>query len=98
MEYDTERAGGLEPLGNLSKGRQRVLPGFVTTKFGDLESVDFVKRQLDRASKFADFDQLGIAPQCGFASTEEGNVISAQDHWRKLELLVEIADEVWGGV
>jgi 5-methyltetrahydropteroyltriglutamate--homocysteine methyltransferase len=98
MEYDTERAGGLEPLRLLPKGKQRVLPGFITTKTGAMESVDDLRRKFDEASRFADIDQLGIAPQCGFASTEEGNAISADDQRRKLELVVRTAEAVWGGV
>jgi len=98
MEYDTERAGGLEPLSLLAKGKQRVMLGFVTTKQGKLESVDALQRQFDEASKYADIDQLGIAPQCGFASTEEGNDLSADDQRRKLELVVATADKIWGGV
>ena len=98
MEYDTQRAGGLEPLRLLAKGKQRVMPGFVTTKSGELEDIDWLKGKLEEASKFADIDQLGIAPQCGFASTEEGNTISADDQRRKLELIVKTADAVWGGV
>ncbi len=98
MEYDTERAGGLEPLGLLAKGKQRVLPGFITTKTGPLESMDDLKRKFEEASKYVDIDQLGIAPQCGFASTEEGNAITADDQRRKLELVVQVAEEIWGGV
>ena len=98
MEYDTERAGGLEPLRLLSKGKQRVLPGFITTKSGDLETVDALQRRFDEASKYADLDQLGIAPQCGFASTEEGNNLSMDEQKRKLELVVKTAEAVWGGV
>lgn len=98
MEYDTERAGGLEPLRLLSKGTQRVLPGFVTTKTGDLESLDDLKRKFEEASRYADLDQLGIAPQCGFASTEEGNAVTMDDERRKLELVVRTAEAVWGGV
>ncbi|MEC9434691.1 MAG: 5-methyltetrahydropteroyltriglutamate--homocysteine S-methyltransferase [Pseudomonadota bacterium] len=98
MEYDTERAGGLEPLRLLAKGKQRVLPGFITTKTGALESLDDLKRQFEAASKFADIDQLGIAPQCGFASTEEGNDITLDDQRRKLELVVKTAEAIWGGV
>jgi 5-methyltetrahydropteroyltriglutamate--homocysteine methyltransferase len=98
MEYDSERAGGLEPLRLLSKGTQRVLPGFITTKTGALESIDDLQRQFDKASKFADIDQLGIAPQCGFASTEEGNSITADDQRRKLDLVVKTAETIWGGV
>ena len=85
MEYDTERAGGLEPLRLLPKGGKRVLPGFITTKTGELEKLDDLKRKFDQASKFADIAQLGIAPQCGFASTEEGNTITRDDQRRKLD-------------
>ena len=98
MEYDTERAGGLEPLRLLPKGRKRVLPGFITTKRGELESLDDLQAKFDVASRFADIDQLGIAPQCGFASTEEGNDISQDDQRRKLELVVRTAETIWGGV
>ena len=98
MEYDTERAGGLEPLRLLTKGKQRVMAGFVTTKSGDCERVDDLKRRFEAASRFADLDQLGIAPQCGFASTEEGNAITEDEQRRKLELVVETAEAIWGGV
>jgi len=98
MEYDTDRAGGLEPLRLLPKGRKRVLPGFITTKMGELEKLDDLKRKFDQASKYADIDQLGIAPQCGFASTEEGNRITADDQRRKLDLVVKTAETIWGGV
>lgn len=98
MEYDTDRAGGLEPLRMLGKGSQRVMPGFITTKVGALESLDDLKRQFDEASRFADLDQLGIAPQCGFASTEEGNALTPDDQRRKLDLVVRTAEAVWGGV
>ncbi len=98
MEYDTERAGGLEPLKYLAKGSQRVMAGFVTTKHGQLESVDDMQRQFEKASQYVDIDQLGIAPQCGFASTEEGNNLTAEDQRRKLDLVVETAENVWGGV
>ena len=98
MEYDSERAGGLEPLRLLPKGKKRVMPGFVTTKSAELESVDDLKKKFDEASKYADIDQLGIAPQCGFASTEEGNVLTPDDQKRKLELVVKTAEAIWGGV
>jgi 5-methyltetrahydropteroyltriglutamate--homocysteine methyltransferase len=98
MEYDSERAGGLEPLRLLPKGSKRVMPGFITTKTGELESVDDLRRKFDEASKYAEIDQLGIAPQCGFASTEEGNVITSDDQRRKLELVVKTAEAIWGGV
>ncbi len=98
MEYDTDRAGGLEPLALLPKGKQRVLPGFITTKTAQLEDMDWLKRKFDEASQFADLDQLGIAPQCGFASTEEGNAITYDDQRRKLDLVVATAEQIWGGV
>lgn len=98
MEYDTERAGGLEPLGLLPPGRKRVMPGFITTKTAALESVDDLRRKFDEASRYVDLDQLGIAPQCGFASTEEGNLVTEDDQKRKLELVVRTAEAVWGSV
>jgi len=98
MEYDTERAGGLEPLRLLAKGKQRVMPGFITTKTGELESLDSLRRQFDEAGKYADLDQMGIAPQCGFSSTEEGNAITEDDQKRKLALVVETAEAIWGSV
>lgn len=96
MEYDTDRAGGLEPLKYLQKGKQRIYAGFITTKTPQLEAIDDLKRKFDDASKYADLDQLGIAPQCGFASTEEGNVITPDEQKRKLELVVETAQAIWG--
>ena len=98
MEYDSNRAGGLEPLRLLPRGKKRVLPGFITTKTPELESVDDLIRRFDEASKYADIDQLGIAPQCGFASTEEGNRLTQDDQKRKLELVVKTAEVIWGGV
>lgn len=98
MEYDTERAGGLEPLGLLPKGPKRVLPGFITTKTAPLEPMDELVRRFEQAAAYVDMDQLGIAPQCGFASTEEGNEITPADQRAKLELVVATANELWGGV
>jgi 5-methyltetrahydropteroyltriglutamate--homocysteine methyltransferase len=95
MEYDTERAGGFEPLRLLPKGRVAVL-GLVTTKTGQLESKDDIKRRIEAAAKFADIDQLCVSPQCGFASTEEGNTLAEDAQWAKLAMIVEIAKEVWG--
>jgi 5-methyltetrahydropteroyltriglutamate--homocysteine methyltransferase len=98
MEYDSDRAGGFEPLRLLPKGKKRVLPGFITTKTAALEDIDDLKRKFEAASKYADLDQLGIAPQCGFASTEEGNAVTEDDQKRKLELVVRTAEAIWGGV
>ena len=95
MEYDTERAGGFEPLRLLPKGKQVVL-GLVTTKTGKLESKDELKRRIDTAAKYAPLDQLCLSGQCGFASTEEGNTLTEEEQWAKLRLIVEVAEEVWG--
>ena len=95
MEYDTERAGGFEPLRLLPKGKTVVL-GIMTTKTGQLESKDELKCRIDEAAKYAPLDQLCISGQCGFASTEEGNVLSEEEQWAKIRRLVEVADEVWG--
>ena len=95
MEYDTERAGGFEPLRFVPKGKTVVL-GLVTTKTGTLESKDEIKRRIEQAAKFVDLDQLCLSPQCGFASTEEGNALAEDEQWAKLRMIVEIADEVWG--
>ena len=95
MEYDTDRAGGFEPLRFVPKGKQVVL-GLVTSKSGTLESKDALKRRIDEAAKFAPLDQLCLSPQCGFASTEEGNLLAEDEQWAKLRMIVELADEVWG--
>jgi 5-methyltetrahydropteroyltriglutamate--homocysteine methyltransferase len=95
MEYDTERAGGFEPLRFVPKGKTVVL-GLVTSKAGALEQKDAIKRRIEQATKFIDLDQLCLSPQCGFASTEEGNVLAEDEQWAKLRMIVEIAREVWG--
>jgi len=95
MEYDSARAGGFEPLKRLPKGRVAVL-GLITTKTGALESKDAIKRRIEEAAKFTDLDQLCLSPQCGFASTEEGNILAEDEQWAKLAMIGEIAREVWG--
>jgi 5-methyltetrahydropteroyltriglutamate--homocysteine methyltransferase len=95
MEYDSARAGGFEPLRFVPKGKTVVL-GLVTSKTGALERKDAIKRRIDEASKFIALDQLCLSPQCGFASTEEGNVLAEDEQWAKLRMIVEIAAEVWG--
>ena len=94
MEFDSERAGGFEPLRFVPKGKQVVL-GLVTSKTGTLESKDEIKRRIDQAAKFVPLDQLCLSPQCGFASSEEGNVLAEEEQWAKLRMIVEIAEEVW---
>ena len=96
LEYDSDRAGGFEPLRYLPKGNKVVVVGVITSKFGELEKKDDIKRRLEEAAKFAPLDQLAVSPQCGFASTEEGNILSEEEQWAKLSLAVEVANEVWG--
>ena len=95
LEFDSARAGGFEPLRFLPKGKEVVL-GLVTSKRGTLESRDELKRRLEEAAKFVDIDQLCLSPQCGFASTEDGNVLAEEEQWAKLRMIVELAKEVWG--
>jgi 5-methyltetrahydropteroyltriglutamate--homocysteine methyltransferase len=95
MEWDSDRAGGFEPLRFLPKGKSVVL-GLVTSKTGVLESRDALLRRIEEAAKFAPLDQLCLSPQCGFASTEEGNVLAGDEQWAKLEMIVSVAKEVWG--
>ena len=95
MEYDTERAGGLEPLRLLPSGDKRIMLGLVTTKTPELETIDDLTRRVEAAARFVDLEQLGIAPQCGFASTEEGNLVTEHDQRAKLELVVRAAAEIW---
>ena len=95
MEYDSDRAGSFEPLRRVRKG-QTVVLGLVTTKTGQLESKDALKRRIDEAAKLVDLDQLCLSPQCGFASSEEGNALTEEQQWAKLRMIVEVADEVWG--
>src|SRR5882672_8344441 len=95
LEYDTARAGGFEPLRHLPKGNKVVVLGLVTSKSGKLEGKDAIKRRLDEATKYVALDQLALSPQCGFASTEEGNILAEEEQWAKLRMIVEIAKEVW---
>lgn len=96
LEYDSERAGGFEPLRFLPEGDKRVVLGLVTTKTGDLESADEIRRRVDEAAAFAPLDQLALSPQCGFASTEEGNELTEDQQWAKVRAVVDIAASVWG--
>ena len=95
LEYDSERAGGFEPLRFFPKGKKQLVLGLVTSKSGKLEKKDDIKRRIDEATKYVALDQLCLSPQCGFASTEEGNVLAEDEQWAKLRMIVEIADEVW---
>ena len=96
LEYDTDRAGGFEPLRFLPPGDKRVVLGLITTKSGSVEEPSDIRRRIDEAARFAPLDQLALSPQCGFASTEEGNILAEDEQWAKLRMIVELAEEVWG--
>ena len=95
LEWDSDRAGDLSPLRFLPKGKKVVL-GLITTKTGTLETKDAIRRRIDEATKYTSLDQLCLSPQCGFASTEEGNTLAEDEQWAKLTMVVELAKEVWG--
>jgi len=96
LEYDSDRAGGFEPLRHFPKGKAQLVLGLVTSKSGRLEAKDDIRRRIDEATKYIALEQLCLSPQCGFASTEEGNVLAEDEQWAKLRMIVELADEVWG--
>jgi 5-methyltetrahydropteroyltriglutamate--homocysteine methyltransferase len=95
MEFDSDRSGTFDPLKYVQRGKKVVL-GLVTTKFGQLEDKDTIKRRIDAASKVVPLEDLCLSPQCGFSSTYHGNALSVEEQWRKLERIVEVAREVWG--
>jgi 5-methyltetrahydropteroyltriglutamate--homocysteine methyltransferase len=94
MEFDTERAGGFEPLRYVPRGKKVVL-GLVSSKTPKLEAKDEIKRRLDQAAKYVPLEDLCLSPQCGFSSTHHGNKLTMDEQWRKLELVVRVAQEVW---
>jgi methionine synthase II (cobalamin-independent) len=96
MEWDSERAGGFEPLRLLPRDKTVVL-GLVTTKSGALEPKDAIARRIAEAARYVPLERLCLSPQCGFASTHHGNALTEGEQWRKLERVVEVAREVWGG-
>ena len=95
LEYDNDRAGGFEPLRFVTRPNLNIVLGLVTSKFGELESKDVIKKRIDEASRFVDLNQLCLSPQCGFASTEEGNLLTEEQQWSKLQHVVDISKEVW---
>lgn len=95
MEFDSARAGTFEPLRALPPGKKVVL-GIVTSKVGEIEAKDLLKRRIDEAAKYVPLENLCLSPQCGFSSTHHGNALSQEEQWRKLALVVEVAKEVWG--
>ena len=96
MEYDTERAGGFEPLRFVPKDKTRGARARHPQDRQARKPSDEIKRRIDQAAKYVSLDQLCLSPQCGFASTEEGNMLSEDEQWAKLRMIVEIAEEVWG--
>ncbi len=96
LEYDSERAGGFEPLRFVPKGNKIVVLGLVTSKSGRLEPKEDINKRIQEATKVVALDQLALSPQCGFASTEEGNVLAADEQWAKLKMIVDLSKEVWG--
>lgn len=96
LEYDTDRAGGFEPLRFVQKDGPVVVLGLITTKAGEVEPIDNLLRRIDDAQRFIDLDQLAISPQCGFASGISGNSLSEDEQWRKLEVIQKTAERVWG--
>ncbi|MBL8380881.1 MAG: 5-methyltetrahydropteroyltriglutamate--homocysteine S-methyltransferase [Burkholderiales bacterium] len=96
LEYDSERAGGFEPLRFVPRGGATVVLGLVTTKSGELESADHLMHRIDDAARYIDLEQLALSPQCGFASGISGNRLSMDEQWRKLDLINEVARRVWG--
>ena len=95
LEYDNERSGGFEPLRYIKPGHQQVVLGLITTKEGALEDPQTVKARIAEAAQYVDINQICLSPQCGFASTEEGNNLSEAQQWEKLRLVVDIAKNVW---
>lgn len=95
LEFDTDRAGDFSPLANVS-GDKKVVLGLVTSKSGELEDKDALVARIKEASQYVPLDRLSLSPQCGFASTEEGNILTEEQQWAKLALIKEVAEEVWG--
>ncbi|MEA5632560.1 5-methyltetrahydropteroyltriglutamate--homocysteine methyltransferase, partial [Bacillus velezensis] len=93
LEYDDSRSGGFEPLRYVKRSDLQLVLGLVTSKFGELENPDDVKRRIEEASRYVSLDQLCLSPQCGFASTEEGNKLTEEQQWAKLRHVVEIAND-----
>jgi methionine synthase II (cobalamin-independent) len=96
LEYDDERSGGFEPLRYVNRSSLQIVLGLITSKFGELEDKDAIKKRITKAAEYVSLDQLCLSPQCGFASTEEGNILTEEDQWKKIRHVVDISREVWG--
>jgi len=97
LEYESERAGSFEPLRFVPRGKTVVL-GLVSSKLPEMESLDDLARRIDDASRYVPLENLAISPQCGFASTMEGNLLTEEQQWQKLKLVVDTARKVWGSI
>jgi methionine synthase II (cobalamin-independent) len=95
LEYDDERSGGFEPLRFVPKGKIVVL-GLITSRSPQMETRDALRARIDEAAKFIPVEQLALSPQCGFASSIAGNPLTADDQWRKIDLMLQVAEDVWG--
>ncbi|AHB70398.1 5-methyltetrahydropteroyltriglutamate--homocysteine methyltransferase [Cronobacter malonaticus] len=95
LEYDNDRSGDFAPLRFIRPGKQQVVLGLITTKNGELENPELIKARLEEAAKYVDISQICLSPQCGFASTEEGNSITPAEQWEKVRLVTSVASEVW---
>ncbi|MGN9867140.1 5-methyltetrahydropteroyltriglutamate--homocysteine S-methyltransferase [Bacillus swezeyi] len=95
LEFDDERSGGFDPLRFVKRKDLQIVLGLITSKFGELESPDAIKRRIEEASRYVDLNQLCLSPQCGFASTEEGNLLTEEQQWEKLRHVIEITEDVW---
>lgn len=95
LEYDNDRSGGFEPLRFVNRPDLNIVLGLITSKYGELENKDVIKKRIEEASQYVDLNQLCLSPQCGFASTEEGNLLTEEQQWDKLQHVVEISNEVW---
>ena len=96
LEYDTERAGGFEPLRFVPKGNKQIVLGLMTSKSGTLEKKEDIKKSIKEAENYVALDQFCPSPQCGHASTEEGNVLTEAAQWDKMKMILDISKEVWG--
>lgn len=94
LEYDTDRAGDFYPLRHIND--QQVVLGLISSKTGEMENSDMIKSRIEEASQLVPLDQLCLSPQCGFSSTEEGNILTAENQWNKISMIVKVASDVWG--
>ncbi|MEK3909524.1 5-methyltetrahydropteroyltriglutamate--homocysteine S-methyltransferase [Oceanobacillus sp. FSL W7-1309] len=95
LEYDDERSGTFEPLKHVPKGGAQVVIGAITSKFGELEDKEVIKKRIEAASRFVPLEQIALSPQCGFASTHHGNKLTEDEQWTKLKYIVELSKEIW---